>query len=174
MNNNFTILGIDPGYGRLGWAVGQLSSQSLIHPKIIGFGCIQTQPKQKIGLRYQKITNQIEEICKKFQPDVLAIEKLYFSRNTTTALQTSEARGLVFAVCLQYVHQIIEYSPSNLKLAVTGNGHANKSAVEKMIRLQLNLPSDTIIDDTIDALGLVLTHAVTHSTLQGNENQVIL
>jgi crossover junction endodeoxyribonuclease RuvC len=171
------ILGIDPGYGRLGWAVGEIGAKaktSNTQPTILGFGCIETEPKQKIGLRYQQISKDLTEICKTFQPNVLSIEKLYFARNTTTAMQVSESRGIVFATCLPFVQTIVEFNPSSLKLAVTGSGNANKQAVEKMIRLQLKLPTTPILDDTMDALGLVLTYAVSQSTLQGNENHVIL
>lgn len=177
MQTKKTILGIDPGYGRLGWAIGEIgtkTSKSSTQPSILGFGCIETDPKQKIGLRFKQITTDLTEICEKFQPDVLAIEKLYFARNTTTAMQVSEARGIVFATCLPYVKTIVEFNPSSLKVAVTGSGNANKQAIEKMIRLQLKLPNKPILDDTMDALGLVLTYAVSQSTLQGTENHVIL
>ena len=170
------ILGIDPGYGRLGWAIGEIGGTKMSNtkPSILGFGCIETPAKQKIGLRFKQIATDLTSICEKFQPNVLAIEKLYFAKNTTTAMQVSESRGVVFATCLPFVQTIVEFNPSSLKLAVTGSGNANKQAVEKMIRLQLKLPNAPILDDTMDALGLVLTYAVSQSTLQGTENHVIL
>jgi crossover junction endodeoxyribonuclease RuvC len=179
------ILGIDPGYDRLGWAIGEIGSRaktsssqptipSSTQPTILSFGCIETDSKQKIGLRFKQISTDLAAICEQFQPNVLSIEKLYFTRNTKTAMQVSESRGIVFATCLPFVQTIVEFTPSSLKLAVTGTGNANKQAIEKMIRLQLKLPNESILDDVMDALGLILTYAVSQSTLQGNENHVIL
>lgn len=168
-----TILAIDPGYDRLGWAIGKTTSTHG-NISVISYGCIQTDSKQLIGQRFKDICEQLLTICKEYAPNVLVIEKLYFSKNTTTALRVSEAKGIIFATCMPYVSRIVEFDPNTLKLAVTGHGKADKAAVEKMTRLQLNLPTKPIIDDTMDALGLLLTYAVHHSHLQGTEKQVIL
>ena len=156
-NNQPVTLGIDPGYDRIGWAIGRgLGSK----PAIIDFGCIQTDKKDHLFDRYQAIENQLQKIIKQYQPHDLAIETLFFSKNKKTALQVSEARGVILSCCTRNNLSISEYYPNQIKLTVTGNGQANKVAVEKMIRLQLDIPNQKIIDDAIDAIGIVLTHAI--------------
>ncbi len=156
-NNQLITLGIDPGYDRIGWAIGEgLGSK----PKIIDFGCIQTNKKDSIFDRYQAIENKLQKIIDQHQPQELAIETLFFSKNKKTALQVSEARGVILSCCTRNNLNISQYYPNQIKLTVTGNGQANKAAVEKMIRLQLDIPQLKIIDDTIDAIGIVLTHAI--------------
>lgn len=156
-NNQLITLGIDPGYDRIGWAIGTGLGPK---PKIIDFGCIQTKKKDSIFDRYQTIENELQKIIKQYQPHDLAIETLFFSRNKTTALRVSEARGVILSCCTRNKLGIWEYYPNQIKLTVTGNGQANKVAMEKMIRLQLNIPQIKIIDDAIDAIGIVLTHAI--------------
>ena len=157
-NNQLIVLGIDPGYDRIGWAIGKgLGSK----PEIIDFGCIQTNKKEEIFDRYQFIENKLQKIIEQYQPQELAIETLFFSKNKKTALQVSEARGVILSCCTRNKLNIFEYFPNQIKLAVTGNGQATKAAMEKMIHLQLDIPRKKIIDDAIDAIGIVLTHAVT-------------
>lgn len=168
---NQHILAIDPGYDRVGWAIGT-SNKGNLRP--IACGIIQTDSKQLIAHRYKQIVHELKNICEKYAPTTLAIEKLYFSKNTTTALRVSEAKGVIVATCLNYVESIYEYDPGTIKLAVTGNGAANKEAVEKMIRMQLTMGSSELIDDTIDALAILMTHVASHSPLHQNENGVIL
>ena len=156
-NSNLTILGIDPGYDRIGWAINKgLGSK----PEGINFGCIQTNKEDSIFDRYQDIELQLQKIISQYKPDVLAIETLFFSKNKTTALKVSEARGVILSCCTRNKLNIYEYHPNQIKLTVTGNGQANKAAVEKMIRLQLDIPSVKIIDDAIDAIGIAMTHAI--------------
>jgi len=157
LDNQIITLGIDPGYDRIGWAIGEGFGSK---PRIINFGCIQTNKKDTLFKRYQAIENELQEIIEKYQPHELAIETLFFSRNKTTALQVSEARGVILSCATRNSLNIFEYYPNQIKLTVTGNGQANKAAVEKMIRLQLDIPPVKIIDDAIDAIGIVLTHAI--------------
>lgn len=152
------ILGIDPGYDRVGWAVGRGTGPQ---PIILCFGCIQTPQKISLSQRYQLIDHQLSEVISIHQPQELAIETLYYSKNKKTALQVSEARGVILSCATRHHLHIFEYAPNQIKLAVTGYGHADKKAVEKMVRLQLTISEEKIIDDVIDALAIVLTHAVT-------------
>lgn len=156
--NKPVILGIDPGYDRIGWAIG-LGLGS--HPEIINYGCIQTKKNDSLVKRYQTLDDELSKIISLEQPHELAIETLYFSKNKKTALQVSEARGVILSCCFRHQLNIHEYHPNQIKLAVTGNGQANKVAMEKMVRLQLKIPKEKIIDDAIDAIAIVLTHAVT-------------
>lgn len=152
------ILGIDPGYDRIGWAIGRGFGSK---PQIIDLGCIQTNKKDSLFKRYQAIEQQLQKVISQYKPQDLAIETLFFSKNTTTALKVSEARGVILSCAARNGLDIFEYNPNQIKLTVTGNGNANKVAMEKMIRLQLDIPQRKFIDDAIDAAGIVLTHAVT-------------
>lgn len=201
-----TVLAIDPGYDRIGWAIGVVavhkrntnqlqsnshpSTQQNTHQKIgnscpntpklqlLDFGCIQTNPKNSIGERYKTIQQELTDLCSTHKPTTLAIEQLYFSKNTTTALKVSEARGVIVSSVFPYVTEILEFHPNTLKLAVTGHGQASKAAVEKMVRLQLNLPQQKIIDDAIDALALLLTYSahypISHKTTKNTSGYQVL
>lgn len=165
VTTNQIILAIDPGFDRLGWAVGQLSgiSQQSSGIKILSYGCITTDKKLTLFDRYDQIIHDLDELVDKFEPTLLAIEQLFFSKNTKTAMNVSETRGVIIGHLLANGAQVFEYHPNQIKLAVTGNGHADKQAVEKMVRIQLSLKNEKIIDDTIDALAVLLTHSVSNN-----------
>lgn len=148
-------IGIDPGYDRVGWAIGKISNPL----DVIEYGCIETDKKQSLFERYAQIGKVIKNLCEKHHPSEAAIETLYFSRNTSTALPVSEARGVIIGQLLDNC-KIFEYSPGTIKLAVTGSGRAPKTAIDKMVRMQLNLRKQPELDDTMDALAVLLTHAV--------------
>lgn len=149
-------LAIDPGYDRLGWAVGSIAKRNITQ---IAYGCIQTDKKLALLQRYTQIIEELSNIIKKHNPSELAIEDLFFSKNTKTAMKVSETRGIIIGSCLQKGIRVFEYKPNQIKLAVTGSGRANKKAVDKMVRLQLHIQPNKIIDDTIDALATLITHA---------------
>lgn len=155
------ILGIDPGFDRLGWAIGMKPEAKSQEPKILSYGCITTDKKASLFTRYEQIIHDLDELVAKYQPTVLAIEQLFFSKNTKTAMDVSETRGVIIGHLLANGVHVFEYHPNSIKLAVTGNGKADKVAVEKMVRLQLDLKQNKIIDDTIDALAVLITHSVT-------------
>ncbi|MFH2022646.1 MAG: crossover junction endodeoxyribonuclease RuvC [Patescibacteria group bacterium] len=148
------ILGIDPGYDRIGWAVGQKKAQSI---EVLGYGLIQTDSKTKLSQRYQQIQQELSQVIKQYQPQICAIEKLFFAQNKTTALKVSEARGVIVITAISHHLAIREFSPQKIKLCVTGYGKADKKAVTKMLRIQLKLPAGKLIDDVTDALAVVLT-----------------
>ncbi len=159
-HKSLITLGIDPGYDRIGWAIGRGLGPK---PKIIAFGCIQTQKKTDLTQRYLDLESQLQQIIDQYQTQELAIETLFFSKNKTTALKVAEARGIILSCGARNKLQIAQYHPNQIKLTVTGSGQANKVAMEKMLRLQLNIPAIKIIDDAIDAIGIVLTHAILRS-----------
>lgn len=152
------ILAIDPGYDRVGWAVGNVQ-HALISK--LAYGCIQTNSGETLFQRYQQITSELAQIIQQHQPSQLAIESLFFFKNQKTVMQVSEARGVIISCCLQASLEIFEYTPLQIKQAVTGYGRAAKDQVDKMVRLQLKLGQQKIIDDAMDALGILLTHSVT-------------
>ena len=154
MSKNPIIIGIDPGYDRVGWAIGQKVNNQW---SILEHGCVQTDKKANLMDRYQQIIDELTVAIQKHQPNEAAIESLFWFRNKTTALHVSEARGLVITLFLQSGIKINEYTPLQIKQSLTGYGRADKKAVEKMVRTELNLKGK-IIDDTIDALALVICH----------------
>jgi crossover junction endodeoxyribonuclease RuvC len=164
------IIGIDPGYDRVGWAVGDAR---LARVQPVEFGCIVTDRKAPLFARYQQIMSELEGILARLQPQEAAIETLFFSKNRTTAMDVSEARGVILSSLLGHQVECFEYSPVAIKQAVTGFGQADKKAVEKMVVMQLGLQMHMSqhreLDDTLDALAILLTHAVSRSTLRVRE-----
>jgi len=159
-----TFITIDPGYDRVGWAVGTLVKKKLVPKK---YGCITTDRNQTIFQRYHRIETELTAIIEEIQPEEMAIEALFFSRNTTTAIRVSEAKGIIISCALQHNLTISEYTPSEIKQAVTGNGKASKEAVDKMVRMQLNIHKEQkIIDDAMDAIALLLTHSASRNLAQ--------
>jgi crossover junction endodeoxyribonuclease RuvC len=151
------MIGIDPGFDRMGWGVGQQNSKGEV--VIIAHGCILTPKSDDIFVRYKQLRLELETILHKYAPAEAGIETLFFSNNQKTAMRVSEARGIIISVLLAQGCQVAEYNPLQIKQAVTGFGKAEKAAVDKMVRLQLKLPAGKIIDDTMDALAVLLTHS---------------
>lgn len=156
-----TILGIDPGYDRLGWAIAVPYQRTI---QLLAAGCIQTNARQTHTQRYLQLQTELSSLLEQYQPTVAAIETLFFSKNTTTALRVSEARGVVIGELIRNQVTIFDYNPMRMKQVVTGTGSADKAAVAKMLKLQVKLPSNKLIDDTLDAVGLCLTHALLHTS----------
>lgn len=158
MTSNVTgmIIAIDPGYDRVGWSVGTKTGAQLT---VVEYGIIQTQKSASIFERYHQIETELEAIVSRHQPDEAALETLFFSKNQTTAMRVAEARGLILATLIRRDIHCFEYGPGQIKQAVTGYGKADKKAIEKMVRLQLKLPTAKLVDDTLDALAILLTHA---------------
>lgn len=154
------ILGLDPGFDRLGWAVATRSQRSI---EVQALGCIQTITRQPLYVRYASLLTQLEAVLIQYLPTEVAIETLYFSKNVSTALPVSEARGVIISRLLREQLPIFDYNPMQVKLAVTGSGRADKSAIAKMLKLQLKLPRAPHLDDALDAVGICLTHALLHT-----------
>ncbi len=152
-NNPIIILGIDPGYDRVGWAViSRISNKT----SYIASGLIQTQASDEIFNRYQQIWQQLTHIIDLYLPTTCHLESLFFARNQKTALRVSEARGLIIAKLITHQVEVKEFTPLRAKLAVTGYGKADKTAMAKMVSLQLELPNQVMKDDELDALALCL------------------
>lgn len=151
------IFGVDPGYSRLGWAVIEKKKQDT---RALAYGCITTQPKDP-GLRLASIYNQLTSFLKKYKPNCLILEDLFFSMNAKTAIPVGEARGIVLLAAAQEKIPVISYTPLIIKQTITGNGRADKKQVQKMVQLLLKLKTIPTSDDTADALAVAMTHAFT-------------
>ena len=150
------ILGIDPGYAIVGWGV--LDSRPGAF-ELKGFGAILTEADLPFPKRLAIIAADMEELLDKYQPDCLAIEKLYFNTNTTTAIDVAQARGVIVAACAKRNIPVSEYTPSQVKQSVVGYGKAEKAQVMEMVRKLLKLEKVPRPDDTADALALAITHS---------------
>ena len=154
MKNNPIIVGIDPGYDRVGIAIGQKNGNTW---QVLAHTCIQTDKKAHLFQRYEQIAQELEALLTKYQVTEAGIESLFWFKNQSTALDVSEARGVIIATLLRQGVKIAEYTPLQIKQSLTGYGRADKKAVEKMVRMELSL-SGKIMDDTIDALAAMICH----------------
>ena len=149
------ILGIDPGYAIVGWGVIDFANNT---HRPIAFGAITTPPNMDFNLRLQQIYDEMTELLEKSKPDAMAIEKLYFNTNTTTAIYVAQARGVILLAAQQAGVKVYEYTPLQVKTAVTGYGKAKKAQVMEMTRRLLHLKEVPKPDDTADALAIAITH----------------
>lgn len=149
------ILGIDPGTARIGYGVIEKSKSGIT---CIGYGLIEPKETDQSG-RLSTIGKEIMHIIELFNPELVSVEKLFFSKNKKTALSVAEARGVIIATIRSLNVPIIELSPADAKAGVTGYGNAKKDAVGMMVRKMLKIGEKPIIDDTLDALALAITAA---------------
>jgi crossover junction endodeoxyribonuclease RuvC len=151
------ILGIDPGTGILGFGVIDVVKQKMT---LVEAGVIRTPPHTPHDERLEEIFDGIEEVIAATKPDSFSIEKLFFSRNITTAMTVSEARGVAQLAARKAGIPIAEYTPMQIKQSLTGYGKADKKQVQEMVRLQLGLKEVPKPDDCADALAAAITHAL--------------
>lgn len=155
------ILGIDPGTGILGFGVIEANKG---RTQLVDAGVIRTPVKEDDAVRLQTIFDELTDIITQTNPTVMSVEKLFFARNATTAMTVAQARGVVLLCGKQAGMGIFEYTPMQIKQAITGYGKADKKQMQEMVRLLLNLPEIPKPDDAADAIAAALTHA---STVRG-------
>ena len=155
------ILGIDPGYAIIGWGLVEYKNNSF---RALRYGAVTTDADMNFNSRLKVIYDDLSEIIKAFKPDAMAIERLYFTTNQKTAIMVAEARGVILLSAQQNELPIFEYTPLQVKTAVTGYGKAKKTQVMEMTRRLLNLPSVPKPDDTADALAIAITHCQSAGT----------
>ena len=151
-----TILGIDPGLATMGW--GAISYDG-VKPKILDYGALITPPDMPMPQRLMSLYDGVEELCRRFNPDDIAMEELFFCKNVTTAIAVGEARGAALVAMRKHTNNLFEYTPMQIKQAVTGYGKADKKQVQQMVKLLLNLPEIPRPDDAADGLAIAITHA---------------
>src|SRR3990172_4094378 len=161
------VLGIDPGIARTGWGVIDKIQNSTLRRgsgqefKIQNYGCIETSSEEDVRDRLKKIHSEVLKLIKKYSPESIAIEELFFNTNAKTAFVVGQARGVILLACSQKNLNLSVYTPLQVKIAVTGYGRAEKTQVGKMVKTILNLGSIPKLDDTTDALAVGLTHLFT-------------
>ncbi len=149
------VLGIDPGFGRVGYGVIDYTKNQY---KVIEYGCISTEPNSDFPKRLKKIEQDLTEIIGKYKIDASSIEELYFNNNSKTAIKVAEARGVILNTLETNHIPIFEYTPLQAKLAIVGYGRADKQQVKTMVKRFLNLESMPKLDDTTDALAIAICH----------------
>lgn len=154
------VLGIDPGTGILGFGVIDIADKAATGFKLVDAGVIKTPPHTPHDERLEDIYDSLSEIIKATKPDVCSVEKLFFTRNVTTAMSVAEARGVVLLVARQNAIPIYEYTPPQIKQTLTGYGKADKKQMQEMVRIQLGLKDIPKPDDCADALAAAITHAL--------------
>lgn len=160
------ILGIDPGIAIVGYGVIEKNSNST---RIIDYGVITTHKDERLPDRLEKVYLGVVELIKKYQPDAVALEELFFQNNQKTAIIVAEARGVTLLACKQFVKNLYEYTPLQIKQALTGNGRAEKKQVQYMVKAILNLKDIPKPDDAADAVAVALCHSETNTFLSNTD-----
>ncbi len=157
------ILGIDPGYNIVGYGVIETNGF-----KVVDYGVITTPKSMPISERLHTIFKATCELMETFKPDEVAFEELFFNTNATTAIAVSMARGASIVACKEYVNRLFEYTPLQIKQALTGNGRAEKKQVQFMVKNILGLSAVPKPDDAADALAVAICHSQTNSIMSDN------
>ena len=150
------IIGIDPGTGILGFGVIDVKQGKSV---LVDAGVIRTPVKEDDAVRLHTIYDELTDIIAQTKPDMMSVEKLFFARNVTTAMTVSQARGVVLLCAKQAGLDIYEYTPMQIKQAITGYGKADKKQMQEMVKVILGLETVPKPDDAADALAAALTHA---------------
>jgi len=147
------IMGIDPGFATVGY--GFITHEK--EPRLISCGCIETKPKTDFKERLNIIYQELSQLIKKYKPDFVGIEKLYFCKNVKTAMDVGHARGVIILTLSQHKLPIYEFTPLQIKQAITSYGKADKNQMKEMVKIILKLKQVPKKDDTADALSTALT-----------------
>jgi crossover junction endodeoxyribonuclease RuvC len=150
------ILGIDPGIARLGWGVVEVEGSRL---RGVAHGCVETPAQMAEPERLNRIFSALQDIIALHAPGCVSVEQLFFYRNTTTAFRVGQARGVALLAAVHAGLSVYEYTPMQVKQAVTGYGGADKRQVQEMVRILLGLRDIPRPDDAADALAIAITHA---------------
>jgi len=150
------ILGIDPGLADTGYGIIEKDGQKI---KMLGCGSIKTPAQDDFILRLKTIHWQLVRLIKKYQPQAAAVEQLFFSKNVKTALLVGQARGVCLLTIAQWKLTMAEYTPLQVKQALTGYGRADKHQIGQMVKVLLNLNKIPRPDDAVDALAVAITCA---------------
>lgn len=147
------ILGLDPGTATTGWGVIREERKA---PFLVAFGCIETSKNKSTMERLKEIADDLEEILRKYQPDEVAVEDLFFFKNLKTAIKVAQARGVLLLLATRQKCAVYEYTPLQIKQALTGYGRADKMQVQLMVKQILKIKTIPRPDDAADALAVAL------------------
>ena len=150
------ILGIDPGFAITGYSIIDYIGNKF---NLIDSGAILTEAHTSFPLRLEQIYNELQEIIKKYKPDAMSIEELFFNNNAKTAINVAQARGVILVTAKINNLPIYEYTPLQIKQSVVGYGRADKIQVQKMVKAILKVDKLPKLDDTTDSMAAAICHA---------------
>ena len=150
------VLGIDPGLATLGWGVIEAEGSRY---RLVQYGTLDTYPRDTFPTRLGSLYAGVKGLIETFKPDEIAFEELFFSKNITTGIQVAAARGVALAACQSYTDRLFEYTPMQIKQALTGYGSAEKKQMQQMVRIRLGIAEIPKPDDAADAVACAITHA---------------
>lgn len=151
-----TILGLDPGTATTGYGIIEEKNGKI---SLVDFGCIETKAGKELSVRLCEIYDELCSIIKKYEPDEIAIEELFFAVNTKTAIAVGHARGVLMLGSKKAGKPVAEYTPLQVKQALSGYGRADKKQIQQMVKTFLNLTEIPKPDDAADALAVAICHA---------------
>ena len=149
------VIGIDPGLATVGFGVIR-TEKNVITP--VSYGCIRTSAEKESPQRLLEIYTEVIALFEKYTPESVAVERLFFNKNVTNAMGVSEARGVIILAAQQKQIPVFEYTPLQVKQAITGSGRADKKQMQEMIKRLLNLNEIPKPDDAADGLSIALCH----------------
>ena len=152
------VLGIDPGLATMGWGVIETNGYK---ERLVQYGAVITTPKDRFPTRLACIQQGVRGLIETFRPDEIAFEELFFSKNITTGMNVSAARGVTLCACAEYTKELFEYTPMQIKQAIVGYGKADKHQIQEMVRMILHQEKIIRPDDAADAVAVAITHANT-------------
>ncbi|MEK7482319.1 MAG: crossover junction endodeoxyribonuclease RuvC [Patescibacteria group bacterium] len=152
-----TILGIDPGTATTGWGVISSKNRKM---ECLGYGVIKTLASTAAAQRLKEINSELSKLIKKYQPHVLAVEDIYFFKNLKTVIPVAQAKGVILFTAAKNRLRVHEFTPLQVKMAITGYGRAEKKQMQKMIKITLRLDELPKPDDAADALGAAVCCAL--------------
>ena len=158
------ILGIDPGYGIVGFGIIDTHKNNAV----VDFGVITTPKEDSLPVRLLRIEESLRVIMERYKPDEVAIEELFYFRNQTTVIPVAEARGVIVLTAMKYCDRLFEYTPMQIKQALTGNGRADKKQMQFMVKNVLGLEKIPKPDDAADALAVAICHSQINPSLNNN------
>lgn len=152
------VLGIDPGLATLGWGVLKSDRGRF---ETVDYGVVLTPKEESLPVRLAMLEEGVNELIDKYHPDEIALEELFFNNNITTGINVAQARGVILLTCVKKCGRLYEYTPLQIKQALTGYGRADKKQMQIMVKTLLRLDNIPKPDDAADALAVALTHCQT-------------
>ena len=154
------ILGIDPGIGICGFGMIEVGEKAKADAKLLDYGVVTTPINSPLPGRLKELYESLTEAFDQTKPDIVSVEKLFFSKNITTGIAVAEARGIVLLVAEQNHLPVYEYTPNEIKKTLTGYGSATKPQMQEMVKVHLGLAEKPKPDDAADALAAAITHSL--------------
>lgn len=154
------IVGFDPGLATLGFGV--IKKENKKKPEVVDYGIISTPKDETLPVRLAMLEKGIKQIIERYKPDEIAVEELFFAKNVKTGINVAHARGVILLTAIKECSRLYEYTPLQIKQALTGYGRADKNQIQQMVKTFLGLKSIPKPDDAADALAVALCHAQTN------------